>query len=394
MGGIVGVSVGGVSIVGVSIVGVRADDASEPRDAATAGRMQMIRGPLLPQARAGVWATLAEQLGRIERGLELLLEGVDCSSGQFGLVEGLARDAMGAPVLLLVAVDGDGLLPARAHAACEFLARVGASLPAAVPEASLVSGVPGRVLVIGTDSGAGSLDLLCRLPLPGLEVCRVETFRIAGTDRLTVRWLDVEGAASRAMVGGGVACARDFEVPASCRPVWNELQALCDRIDPGIAWSGDRFSRRVTWHGRVLAHLVVADGGLWGLDPDGVAAGGAARHPLRAMEDVRRWLDGVLRRYARLAGLAGPRSIATAADEPVARASCSQADMAAAPAPRQEESLRTTLSTTRLSAEEYTALGGPTAVRGAESEPGNIADDVARIVTAKGGPRTPPRRTD
>lgn len=350
----------------------------------------MIRGPLLPQLRASVWVKVAEQLCRIERGLELLLEGVDCSAGQFGLVEGLARDAMGAPVLVLVAVEGDALLSARAHAACEFLERVGASLPIAVPEAHLVAGMRGRVLVVGTESSALSLDLLCRLPMPGLEICRVETFRIAGRERLSVRWLDT-GATRRVEGIDTAARMPEFEVPPSGRTMWEELRALCDRIDPGITWDGDRFSRRVTWQGQALARIEVADGLLWSLDPDGADAGGSARHPLRGIDDVRRCLDGMLRRYARLAGLSFSAGGDDVGDEPATFADGTPPDAAA---PRDDESLRATLSATRLSAEEYSALGGPTAVRGSETEHGNVADDVARIVTAKGGVRAAPRRTD
>src|SRR5688572_18858763 len=141
----------------------------------------MIRGPALsqPQPRLAAWGQIVDRLDTIERGLVLVLEGVDCSGGRFGLVDGLARDAMGAPVLLLAAVDGDGELAARAHAACEFLARVGNSLAAAVPEANLSPGARGRVLVVADDSANTSLELLRRLPLPGLHVCKLNPFRIA-----------------------------------------------------------------------------------------------------------------------------------------------------------------------------------------------------------------------
>ncbi len=390
----------------------------------------MIRGPVLPQLRASVWAKMAGRLANVERGLELLLEGVDCSAGQFGLVEGLARDAMGAPVLVLVADDADGLLTARAHAACDFLARIGDSLPAAVPEANLVAGVRGRVLVIGTEAGADSLERLCRLPLPGLEVCRVEMFRIAGSERMSVRWLDTDGVRRAASGATRVACLPEFEAPGPFRSTWDELRQLCERIDPGIAWDGDRFSRRLTWQGRGLGRIVVADGELWGLEVAGaehadcgrVAA--AARgvpapvhHPLRDVAEARRFCDRLLRRYAQVAGLYDPQSAPPAGGpapnrvDPEAgsdpRPLDAQAEHAAETPPGADASgaaaalrsgdiatLRSTLSTTRLSAEEYSALGGPTAVGGAEAEYGNIADDVAKIVTAEGGPWHVPRRTD
>lgn len=359
----------------------------------------MIRGPILPQLRASVWAQMAGRLGSLERGLTLVFEGIDCSAGRFGPVEGLARDALGAPVLVLVAVDGDGLLTARAHAACEFLARVGDSLATALPEAQLVTGARGRVLAIGTDAGAGSLERLCRLPLPGLEVCRLETFRIAGGERLAARWLDVGGGSRPAAGGAAGGRAPGFEVPVSCHHDWDELRRLCERIDPGIAWDGDRFSRRITWQGRELGRVAVAEGALWGFDVDG------ARLALRGTGETHRFVDRLLRRYACLNGLSvdagaghGARRAATADRdaEPAAHVDTvdTGAPAMAGPHADGDDSLRATLSTARLSAEEYSALGGPTAVGAVDAEHGNIADDVARIVTAKSGPWHAQRRTD
>lgn len=343
----------------------------------------MIRGPVLPQLRASVWSQVARRLEDIERGLVLVLEGVDCSAGQFGLVEGLARDAMGGAVLVLIAVDGDGLLTARAHAACEFLVRLGEALPTSVPEANLVQGARGRVLVLGTEVGAGSLDLLCRLPLPGLEVCRLESFRVAGSERLAVRWLEVDGNGR----GVGKARAVEFEVPHGCQRAWDDLHQLCERIDPGVAWDGDRFSRRLTWRGRLLGRLEVCDGDLVGVDAHDV------RQPVSHPDDVRRFVDGLLRRFSLLAGLGGA-PIDGDDDRPAGVTVRDEFVVAPAESVRtgSSESLRSTLSTARLSAEEYSALGAPTAAGGGSAE--YSADEVARIVTAKSGAWSAQRRTD
>jgi hypothetical protein len=343
---------------------------------------------------------MAGRLDSIERGLTLVLEGVDCSGGQFGLVEGLARDAMGAAVLVLVAVDGDGLLTARTHAACEFLARIGGSLPQAVPEANLVAGAHNRVLVLGTDAGAGSLDLLCRLPLPGLEVCRLESFRIAGSERLAVRWLDADGGNRSAATPA--ARAPDFEVPNRCRLAWDELRQLCERIDPGVAFDGDRFSRRATWQGRLLGRIEIDAGELCGFDVHG------ERHAMRGSAEVRRFVDRLLRRYSYLAGLESAcdgerRAPAAGADEVAADPSPAAGNKGSRTG--RGGNLRSTLST-RLSDEEYSALGAPTSeaagsaagssdALGAEgAEPHNVADDIARIVSAKSGPWHAQRRTE
>ncbi|MBP8299355.1 MAG: hypothetical protein KA020_03235, partial [Planctomycetes bacterium] len=69
----------------------------------------MIRGPVLPQMREGLWSLVAGRLEAIETGLLLVLEDLDCSAGRLGAVEGLARDAAGAPVLLTMATDGDAM---------------------------------------------------------------------------------------------------------------------------------------------------------------------------------------------------------------------------------------------------------------------------------------------
>lgn len=331
----------------------------------------MIRGPVLPQMRASVWSRLASRLDAIERGLTLVLEGVDCSAGQFGFVEGLARDATGAPVLVLVAVDGDGLLAARVHSACEFLARLGDALAAAVPEAELVPGMPGRVVVVGNDAAASSLDLLRRLPLPGLEVCRIETFRLAGEERFVVRWL-AHDANVRGDAGGAAASgSARFSISDRRRGEWEELQQLCGRIDDSIRWDGDRFSQRISWQGRVLGRIEHNVGELWGIDAQDV------RHALRSAGERRRFVDRLLRRYAALNGLL-PDAVAPGAATAAAAAHASATDGGASH-PAAEPSLRATLSS-RLSAEEYSALGGPTSVGGAAAENDNVADDVARIV--------------
>ena len=105
----------------------------------------MIRGPVLPQSREALWALVVGRLEVIERGLTLVGEGFDCSDGQLGLVDALARDAAGAPVLLVLAIEGDALLLARTIAAADFLHRAGESLGAALPEAAFCSGAQGRV---------------------------------------------------------------------------------------------------------------------------------------------------------------------------------------------------------------------------------------------------------
>ena len=104
----------------------------------------MIRGPVLPQLRESLWALVANHLDSIESGLVLAMKDLDCSDGQLGPIDGLARDANGAPVLVLLAVEADALLTARVLGAIEFLGRVGDSLATAIPEGSFRAGAVGR----------------------------------------------------------------------------------------------------------------------------------------------------------------------------------------------------------------------------------------------------------
>lgn len=314
----------------------------------------MIRGPVLPQAREALWALLAERLDVLERGLVLVAENVDCTDGRFGLADGLARDAMGAPVLLLVATESDAQLPLRVLAAAEFFARTGDALAAAVPEGCFCADRTGRVVVVGGVGGRASLDLVQRLAVDGLQVCRLEAFRIGGAERFAVRWLPTAGGASTER--------GDLDVPATQVASWDAVRQLCQRLDGAIRIDGDRFVRRISLHGRVLGEVAVADGEL-----RATVSGGIER-PLAGPADVRAFGDGLLRRYAQVLGL-GVATGDTAIAAPTR--------MPAAPV----ETLRDTLSAARLSAEEYSALGAPGAANAPGSDNENPADYIARIVT-------------
>lgn len=334
----------------------------------------MIRGPVLPEARAALWALVAPRLDLIERGLSLCCEALDCSEGRFGVVDGLARDASGAPVLVIVASDDDAHLAPRVHAAAAFLGRVADGLVTAVPEAALCPGQPGRVLVVGGPAATTSLELLRRLLLPSLEVCRLEAFRIGAVERFAVRWLAHEGGAAVPSRPPSV----EFDVPNERREEWRAVQRLCERLDPSIRIDGGRFQQRITWHGRPLAELVTSNGDLFAIGSAG------DRQPLVGARDVRGFSDALLRRYLRAAGIDSPHGSAPGRNDAPAAAGSS----------RSTETLRETLTASRLSAEEYSMLGGPTCVAMAESDGGNAADYVARMVGEPDGSWTEPRSRD
>ncbi len=312
----------------------------------------MIRGPVLPNARERLWALVASRLGTVEHGLELIESALDCSHGQLGNVEGLARDAAGAPVLVLLALDGDQLLPSRVVAAIDFLERVGGALATAVPEGRFVAGERGRVLVIASDDSLATVAALRRIVAPSLQVCVLEPFRLAGEERFAVRWV----LTSTTLPGGGQAAAVEFEVPVAQQPIWAVVQRLCQRLDPEVQVGGDRFGRRITWRGHLLGELSVADAGLL------AAAPGEALAALTTSSEVRAFGDRLVRAYL-AARAGGAPAVGAAAGEPVrgraaapgprplSRAGARHAAAAAGP-------LRSALAATRLSAEEYSALGG------------------------------------
>jgi hypothetical protein len=342
--------------------------------------MPMIRGPILPQLRESLWTLVSTRLDMVERGLELVLEGLDCSGGQLGLVEGLARDASGAPVLVLLAVDGDALLTARVLAAADFLQRLGDALVTAVPEARLCLGAVGRVLVVGTEAASASLDSLGRLPVPGLQVCRLEPFRIAGGERFAVRWLPAPAAS-------GGAAAPSFVVPDEQRDLWRSVQELCSRIDPGVRIDGDRYWRRVSWQGRALADVRLVDGTLRAEVP------GASPCDLLLASDVRSFGDRLLRRFVELAGLKLEQSPAVDASVSTREAAPRLAASGRRAGNRSDtESLRSVAAAARLSPEEYSALGGPASAAGGDAEIAVPADGDEDVIAAAPDSPWPPTR--
>ena len=259
----------------------------------------MIRGPVLPTMRDSLWSLVSTRLDRLESGLTLALESFECGDAALGSVEGLARDAMGGPVLVMLAVEGDTLLASRALAASQFLQRVGASMAQAVPEASLADGVAGRLVVVGTEGSAALVEQVVALKLHGVMACTLEPFRVAGSERFAVRWMSdrapvaVDGTCSQE----AVTVRDDFVVPDGRRDLWSELRQLSVSIDPAVKFGGDRFSRQVVWNGHLLGTVRTAQGGLVGDAATGVVI------DLHDSRDVRRFGDQMLRTFATCAGL-------------------------------------------------------------------------------------------
>lgn len=328
----------------------------------------MIRGPILPQLRQSLWALVSPRLDRIESGLRVVLESLDCSDGDLGCVDGLARDASGGAVLLLLAIDGDALLSARVLAAGRFAARVGDALMHAVPEANFSPERPARVLVVGSRASEALLAEVAALPIEALEVCALEPFRVAGSERFCVRWVSPTT---------GAEAAASFVPPAGREALWLRLEGICARMDTGVQLGGDRYSRRITYRGHVLGLVRVVDGSLL------VATASGSAYELADLRDLRRFADAMLRQVLELSGavMADPAASAPPASAR-RRAVDSATDAGRHPATRhaaggsssRRESLGASLAAARLSPEEYSALGG-TASSAVPDAGGSVAKD-------------------
>jgi hypothetical protein len=366
----------------------------------------MIRGPVLPQLRDSLWSLVSSRLDRIETGLTLVLESLDCSDGELGTVEGLARDSAGGAVLVMLAVDGDALLPARALSAGQFLSRVGDALVDAVPEANFCPGVPARVLVVGIESAAAAIQQVCTLPIAGLHACTLAPFRVAGQERFAVRWLVAspsikDVAVERQVVeGAGVDAANpsgpivepsgsmqrpEFVVPPQCTELWQAVLSICERIDSAVIVTGDRYSRSISWNGNLLGNVRAVNGVLVASFADGKT------RDLGDLRDVRRFGDQLLRAYVRHAELGIDLGRSGSGKGQPANGN-QESNRLAAPADSSgriaatrhaagerwgspsDESLRSSLAAAQLSPEEHSALGDPASVAGPIID-GSVAND-------------------
>jgi hypothetical protein len=309
-------------------------------------KIPMIRGPVLQPPREGLWKLVASRLAALESGLELVQESFECSgggevgSGYVAVADALLRDAAGAPVFLVVANEADVALAGRVLAALSFCERMGDTLGRALPEAGFVPGVAGRVLVVGQAAGLAPLDMLRRLAPRGMELCQLEPFRLGGVERCATRWLGGSAAAQTAGLP-------EFALPEALQPLWGEVERFVRRLDPVLVIDGDRFQRRLSWHGRMLGRIALADGALVAIAPSGAVVS------LDSVAQVRRWCDQLFRSYLAVVAAAAPGLSAAAS--------------AAGGRPAEPGGLRASLAGARVSAEEYAALGRSR--RGEEVDP-------------------------
>lgn len=245
----------------------------------------VIAGPSVPRTVQKLEAMAFRQADTLEWGLEPLASEFDL--GEVGRVSVLARDAVGAPVLVFV--DDPAGLPvtlnaARVHAHLVanawLLQRV---FPHRLPT-RLADGL--RVIVLGYEFEALDLAALRALSLPDLTVLEVHEWSLGGQPTTATRAVFSRPARADATFSppSGID-ARDAAARAS------ELLAWLARLDTDVVIDGDRFARHVRARGRPLCTVVWHDGVPWVLLPDG------ARHTLHGRDDAIVAMDSIMRLF-------------------------------------------------------------------------------------------------
>ena len=306
----------------------------------------MIRGPVLPLQRDGLWRLIRQRSGLFERGFRVIAEQIELGTAGLPPVDGLLRDAGGSPVLVFATDDRDTSLTARVLAAHAFWLRNAEGMARALPEADLRDGAECRLLVIGVALRSETIASLQRLQIAGLEVLEVDTFRMGGQERVVVR---AHGDAAKKPAGRDL----DESVCAAGRSVFESFEHFARRLDAKIRIEGDRFSRRASFEGRLLGDLWFAEGAVHAL-----VSGGAQRR-IDTDADLRTVCDLIARRYLQVHGPATE----TVADAPAADAVAEErldTDMSPTAFPANGlEAVRACLSTSRLTREEREALLDP-----------------------------------
>lgn len=223
------------------------------------------------------WARAS--LHELEQGLHAIADGLDCGGGTGEL---LVRDALGAPVVVVVGCAADRTVVARVAAAREFLLRNPAACARLFPDSGFDPRIAPRLLVLTAGLSAHGLDALRRLAIDELEVLEVEGFRLGDQHRVAVRRLLGAPLPEPARAGMSAALAA----------AWGALAVAAARLDPVLFVDGDRHARRLLVGGRLLASYWIESGAIHAQVP------GGAIHRIHDAEGAAGFIDTVLRRYA------------------------------------------------------------------------------------------------
>ncbi len=246
----------------------------------------MIYGPIVPRTQDGLAEVVLRAPERLEGGLQTVVEGLRLGEGI--LVDAVARDASGLPVLLFLAPPPDDRsVPARVVEALSWFDEFGAALRDVLQRRAVRLDRGVRAIVACFDLTDTTLRRLRELADPRITVLRLEPFQIGGQRDVGVVPLLDHG---RPHLGARVT---DAGLPSALDdyPRARRFLDLIDRLDPVIEASGDRYRRSFSYRGTALATLCRVD------DVVEVRFAGAAPLPLREEADVAIAFDRVARRY-------------------------------------------------------------------------------------------------
>ena len=295
----------------------------------------MISGPVLPKTRVGLQEFVESYLDTIEFGLTIVERDLELEAGLS--IEVLARDAAGRPVLVF-AVDPDSwrAVPTRVLAARAWVAAGAQLLARFVPSEGIDYDLPPRLVVVGFELSADLLQLLADVR-GEVEVYQAQSLRVGGRQCV--------GVVPRA--GAGVTGLENSYQPPSgvadqARTLSVRFLDVVRRLDSSLQVIGDRYSRRFSLAGSLLAELYLERGVMC------VRLPGMSPLLLRSKADCNVALDHLMRRYLDLNGVGG---------------SAADVSIDTPPHPRELrdsgtlQRLRESIDASQLSSEEYSVLG-------------------------------------
>ncbi len=306
----------------------------------------MVNGPSISGTPAGVRKLVRQHLGLVERGLQPICEDLELGNG--GRVDVLAADLTGAPVLVFAVSPSEaGKLTSRLVNAAAWFRQHGPMLEPQLPEAKINLEASPRLLVLGVEILADTMQDIMGLGLESLQVYQFCQFTVARETHVGLAPLTpVTGTGS----GPGPLVNDNGQPPEGLRDEGDRqlCKQFLDRaamMDDRISVDGDRFSRRLLLGGRSLGVLEVNAQGMQFAMEEGAVL------PLQCEEDSVDLLDHLLRsllpplptREPALSGSYTAGTLATGVEED--RFSL--------------EPIRQSVAASKLSADEYAALDEP-----------------------------------
>ncbi len=249
----------------------------------------MISGPIIPRTGECLWELLNQDPSLIERGLQVVRGDLVLDEGL--VIDALARDASGGPVLLFCAADtGAGFeerrLPGRIREACDWFVRNWRVLATALPDCAIRLNDPPRLIAVGFEFSDVCLERLRDPEFAELSVYRFEGVFIDGQRHIGVT--PVFGKAIEEMTSSAVPVGiRDVDLGARC----GQFLEIMARLDPDLRIEGDRFSRRFFSSAGFLAELRYDGDSLL------IATASDEARIVQTEEDIEDVVDRVLRCY-------------------------------------------------------------------------------------------------